>query len=81
MVFTTTLTTQGQVTIPISIRELLGLNPRDKVNFKEEKGRVYIEPAKDFLDLEGSVQTDIKFSDSEADSAILSYKAKEHGKK
>ncbi len=34
--FETTLTEKGQVTIPLEIRRLIGLHPRDKVRFEVE---------------------------------------------
>lgn len=37
---TTTLTSKGQVTIPASIRRLLGLKPGDQVTFVVEDGHV-----------------------------------------
>jgi len=36
------VTTKGQVTIPVSIREKLGITPSAEVEFVEEKGRVYL---------------------------------------
>ncbi|MBN2125693.1 MAG: AbrB/MazE/SpoVT family DNA-binding domain-containing protein [Deltaproteobacteria bacterium] len=36
------VTTKGQVTIPLRIREKLGITPSVEVEFVEEKGRVYI---------------------------------------
>ncbi len=37
---TTSVTSKGQVTIPIEVRRLLGLAPHDKVTFTWEEGRV-----------------------------------------
>ena len=38
------LTTQGQVTIPASIRRSLGLNPGDRVSFiKNDRGEVVLQ--------------------------------------
>jgi AbrB family looped-hinge helix DNA binding protein len=34
------VTTKGQVTIPVEIRRLLGLEPHDKVVFRVEDGKV-----------------------------------------
>ncbi len=34
--FETTLTEKGQVTIPLEIRRLIGLHPRDRVRFEVE---------------------------------------------
>ena len=43
--FIATITSKGQVTIPVEIREQLGLSPRDKVIFRLGKDkRVEIEP-------------------------------------
>jgi AbrB family looped-hinge helix DNA binding protein len=43
--FIATITSKGQVTIPLEIREQLGLGTRDKVIFRLGKGnRVEIEP-------------------------------------
>lgn len=36
------VTIKGQVTIPQRIREKLGITPAVEVDFKEEKGRVYL---------------------------------------
>ena len=36
------VTTKGQVTIPQSIRDKLGITPAVEVDFIEEKGRVYL---------------------------------------
>ena len=36
------VTVKGQVTIPIQIREKLGITPNCEVDFVEEDGRVYI---------------------------------------
>ena len=35
-----TITTKGQVTIPVEIRRLLGVAPRDKIAFVVEDGQV-----------------------------------------
>ncbi|UTC65378.1 AbrB/MazE/SpoVT family DNA-binding domain-containing protein [Treponema sp. OMZ 788] len=36
------VTSKGQITIPLKIRNLLGLKTGDKVFFKENRGKVYI---------------------------------------
>lgn len=41
----TTLTQKGQVTIPLEIRRLLGLGPRDRVRFEIEGDTVRITKA------------------------------------
>ena len=37
------VTTKGQVTIPRSVREALGISPETEIEFVEDKGRFYIE--------------------------------------
>lgn len=41
-----TVTQRGQVTIPVEVRRLLGVKPKDKVAFTIEDGRVALVPAK-----------------------------------
>lgn len=43
------LTQKGQVTIPAEVRAVLGLKPRDRVEFQLEGGEVKIVPAKSTL--------------------------------
>ena len=51
---TATLTAKGQITIPSSIRKLLGLTPHQKVLFVTKDKRVEIVPVKgNILDLYG----------------------------
>ena len=42
----TTMTQKGQVTIPVEIRNLLGLKAKDKVAFSIDKGNIRLAPAK-----------------------------------
>jgi antitoxin PrlF len=51
-----TLTTKGQVTVPVEIRRLLGVEPQDKILFRVSEGQVIIEPVRMTLeDTFGSV--------------------------
>jgi AbrB family looped-hinge helix DNA binding protein len=36
---------KGQVTLPVEIRRMLGIKPKDKVAFRLEKGKVELTPA------------------------------------
>lgn len=53
----TTISEKGQVTIPIAIRDLLGLEPFDKLVFTVEKEKIVAEAMKpNILALYGSVK-------------------------
>lgn len=41
--FTTTMTSKGQVTVPVEVRRELGFHPSDTVRVRAEKGRVVME--------------------------------------
>ena len=41
---------KGQVTVPVAIRRLLGIKPKDKVAFRVEGKRVELTPARTPLD-------------------------------
>ena len=36
------VTTKGQVTIPINVREALGIRPETEIDFREDNGKFYI---------------------------------------
>ena len=36
------VTTKGQVTIPINVREVLGIMPETEIDFREDNGKFYI---------------------------------------
>ncbi len=41
-----TLSSKGQVTIPLEVRKRLGLREGDRVEFVTENGKIYIRPAR-----------------------------------
>lgn len=49
------LTSKGQVTIPKSVRDALGLHEGDELLFRVERSRAVIAKTPDFLDLAASV--------------------------
>ncbi|OGK37771.1 hypothetical protein A3F03_01645 [Candidatus Roizmanbacteria bacterium RIFCSPHIGHO2_12_FULL_41_11] len=57
MTYTVSITSQGQLSIPVSIRRILDLDKTKKALLSLEKGRVIIEPVKDLLELGGSLKT------------------------
>ena len=49
------VTSKGQVTIPVSVREALDLREGDEVVFRVERSRALLAKTPDFLSLAGSV--------------------------
>jgi AbrB family looped-hinge helix DNA binding protein len=54
------VTSKGQVTIPKTIRELLNIHAKDRVEFVREGNRVLIVPIKTLKDLRGAVPSKSK---------------------
>lgn len=78
--YITTLTQKGQATIPVSIRRKLGLKTGEKVVFEEKGKDVTIKRALNLSELKGSLKSNIKYDDREADKAIAKMFAKKYGK-
>ena len=49
------ITSKGQVTIPKSVRDALGLHAGDELLFRVERSRAVIAKTPDFLELAGTV--------------------------
>ena len=56
MVYSTTITRKGQITIPKKLRDTLGLSPDKKIllEFESEKKELKLKPHPDILDLAGT---------------------------
>lgn len=50
-----TVTSKGQVTLPVSIRRALSIRTGDRLSFAVEADRIVVERAPDFLALAGSI--------------------------
>jgi len=50
-----TVSSKGQVTLPKSVRDALGLKAGDRVLFRVHRGRAVLAKVENFLDLAGSV--------------------------
>lgn len=59
------ITSKGQLTIPKSIVDKLGIKTPSKAVIKSEKHKIVIEPKKDFWSLESSLKSKIKLSDNQ----------------
>jgi len=81
MMYTSVITQKGQTTIPIRIRNKLGLTKGKRVVFVEENDFVFLKSAVNFMDLKGSIKTSKKYSDEKADKAVSKYIAAQYEKK
>jgi len=58
MIYAATMTQKGQITIPVAIRNILGLKPSSRLIFSIEKESIVAQPVKvDLLSLYGSLKT------------------------
>lgn len=78
MLYSSSITTKGQATIPLVIRQHLRLAKGDKIVFSLIDDQVVLTGVNSFLDLAGSVKTKRKYSDHDWDKTIKSY-VKKHG--
>lgn len=77
MVYTVSITSQGQISIPVALRRQLGLDKSRKALVTEEKGKLVIEPVKDLLELKGSLKTHIRATPRQIREAFGQYLAEE----
>jgi AbrB family looped-hinge helix DNA binding protein len=59
------ITSQGQVTIPMKMREILGISGATKAVIERQGDRIIIEPKGDFWSLGGSLRSEVRLSDEE----------------
>ena len=65
------ITVKGQVTIPVSLRKKFGLKQGDRVLFKEEDNRIYIQPVQDRVEAAFGIITPSKSATlQEMDEAV-----------
>lgn len=67
------ITSQGQLTIPVAIRQAFGIKGSVKALIKKEGKVIVVEPKKDFWSLEGILASKIKLSDGELKEARESF--------
>jgi AbrB family looped-hinge helix DNA binding protein len=54
-----TVTTKGQVTIPVDIRSRFHISPNDRVDFSVDGDRIVLMPVRGLKDLRGAVNVDV----------------------
>lgn len=77
MIYTVSITSQGQISIPARLRRELGLDKNKKALVSREGKTIVIEPVKDFLELGGSLKTNIKATPRQIREAFEQYLANE----
>ncbi len=77
MIYTVSITSQGQISIPIKLRRDLGLNKTKRALVSSRDGKIIVEPVKDLLDLKGSFKTNIKATPRQIREAFENYLAEE----
>ncbi|MBI2050187.1 MAG: AbrB/MazE/SpoVT family DNA-binding domain-containing protein [Parcubacteria group bacterium] len=63
------ITRQGQLTIPKSMRARFGIKGAAKALIQEQGNRMVVQPTDDFWSLEGSLKSPVSLSDRELRSA------------
>ena len=85
MTYTVTITSQGQISIPIQLRRKLGLDKNKKALVREENGELIVKPVKDFMELGGSLSEYAKgkkpLSNKELDEVVAQAIADDYRKK
>ena len=75
-----TITSKGQVTIPVFIRRKLSLKKGERLSFSLEGGQVKITPIPSFLSLRGSIKSTKPFDIKKMREAAVKEAVKRHVK-
>ena len=69
------VTSKGQITIPLTIRNLLGLKTGDKVFFKENRGKVYITNASQISlsNIQSQMQGEAEKAGFQTENDVITY--------
>lgn len=78
MIQTSTITQKGQITIPQSIRQKMGLTTGAKVLFNLEKKKIIISPLSSFFDYKGSIKSKKEFNIQKMRQAVKKQLAKKY---
>ena len=67
------ITSQGQVTIPVSVRRDFGIKGAVKASLRKKGNEIVIKPEVDFWSLPGSLKSKIKLTDKQLRQARKSF--------
>lgn len=74
------VTSKGQVTIPVDVRRFLGIVPGSKVVFERLDDQVVVKQKVDFLSLKGSIKPIGVVSDTQTDAVVARHISGEYHK-
>ena len=57
MIYAISITSQGQISIPAKVQKQLGFKKPSKAILSVERGKMVVEPVRDFLEMGGSLKT------------------------
>lgn len=77
MTYIVSITSQGQLSIPIKLRRQLGFDKTNKAIITVYDSHLTLEPAGDILSLRGSVKSSIKYNPRQAREQFEQYLAEE----
>lgn len=77
MIYTVSITSQGQISIPAKLRRQLGLENGKKALISVEEEKLIVEPIEDFSALKGVFKTNKKIPFKKIHEAFGDYLAKE----
>jgi AbrB family looped-hinge helix DNA binding protein len=75
------VTSKGQVTIPVAVREALGISQGDQVVFRVEGNRAILARTPDFLSLAGSISVPAAKRNAAWDDIIRETRATRYAKR
>lgn len=75
MQYTVSITSQGQITIPISLRRELGIKGSVKATITKDGNSFIVNPKKDFWLLGGSLKSTVKLNDAQLKAARQAFES------
>ena len=75
------ITSQGQISIPAKMRRQLGLDKTKKALISVHDDRILVEPVRDFIEMGGTLKTNLKVSSRQIRQSFEDYLANEAVKK
>ena len=78
MIYTVTVTSQGQISIPAAVRRRFSLEKGKKAILEVEEDKIILTPQKDILELRGILKTDKKIPFKKVREAFGDYLSKRH---